>query len=251
MYEPNIVNGVLTSRFDEIKTHLNHQLSFSPNSNQGHVLVDNQFYDFEVNEDGDLFSPEKLDGYDYYNGKSYLGHYNELQFTPEKRGGAKAPSGPGLYALPANRVNNMKGGSKPDARVARGSDATAAGMKSDLKQDDYMTRVNNAKTNQIKRYMELSKKGNNNKKQTSPRILLDKDMVPNPGPDDEQPMPSNYNEYSPYKFSPSDSVVAAEGFAKGAEEAAKAAANAESGEDKVTEEEAMACSIELSNEMDS
>ena len=246
MYEPNIVNGVLTPRFDEIKTHLNHQLSFSPNSNQGHILVDNQFYDFEVNEDGDLFSPEKLDGYDYYNGKSYLGHYNQLQFTPNKRGGTKAPSVPSLYALPAlpaNRVNNMKGDSKPAARAA----ARPAGIDSDMKQDDFMTRVNNSKTNQVKRYMELSKKkkGNNNEiaKQTSPRLLIDKDMVPRPGPDDEQPTPSNYNEYSPYKFSPSDSVVAAEGFARGAEEAARVAANAEIGEDKVTEYEAMACSI--------
>ena len=82
MYQPNIVDGVLTSRFNEIKTHMNHQLSFSPNSNQGHVLVDNQFYDFQVNKNGDLFSPEKIDGYDYFDGKSYLGHYNNLQFSP-------------------------------------------------------------------------------------------------------------------------------------------------------------------------
>ena len=83
-YTPNIVNGALVSRFDEIKTHLNHQLSFSPNSNQGHILVGDKHYDFEVNEEGNLFSPAKLDGYDFYDGKSYLGHYNDLKFSPHQ-----------------------------------------------------------------------------------------------------------------------------------------------------------------------
>lgn len=82
MFKPNIQNGILTSRFDEIKTHLNHQLSFSPHSNEGHILVNDKHYNFEVDEDGHLYSPEKLDGYDYYDGKSYLGHYNEMTFSP-------------------------------------------------------------------------------------------------------------------------------------------------------------------------
>ena len=82
MFKPNVNNGLLTSRFDEIKTHLNHQLSFSPYSNQGHILVNNKHYTFEVDEDGHLYSPAKLDGYDYYKGKSYLGHYNDMTFSP-------------------------------------------------------------------------------------------------------------------------------------------------------------------------
>ena len=82
MFKPNIIDGVIQPRFDEIKTHLNHQLSFSPYSNQGHILVDDKHYDFEVSEDGHIFSPAKLEGYDFYAGKSYLGHYNNLKFSP-------------------------------------------------------------------------------------------------------------------------------------------------------------------------
>ena len=84
MFKPNIVDGILTSRFDEIKTHLNHQLSFSPNSNQGHILVNDKHYDFEVDKYGHLYSPAKLAGYDYYDGKSYLGHYNDMTFSPSR-----------------------------------------------------------------------------------------------------------------------------------------------------------------------
>ena len=63
MYKPNIVKGVLTSRFDEIKTHLNHQLSFSPFSNKGHILDDNDnFHDIEVDSKGDIYSPDKIEG---------------------------------------------------------------------------------------------------------------------------------------------------------------------------------------------
>ena len=81
MFSPNVKNGVLVSRFDEISTHLNHQLSFSPFSNKGHLLVDDKYYKFEVEKDGNLFSPHKISGYDYHKGKSYLGHYNELNFS--------------------------------------------------------------------------------------------------------------------------------------------------------------------------
>jgi len=90
MFSPNVINGVLQSRFDEITTHLNHQLSFSPLSNKGHVLVDDKFYDFEVDNDGHLFSPQKLEGYDFYQGKSYLGHYNDMNFSPNGGGGDAA-----------------------------------------------------------------------------------------------------------------------------------------------------------------
>ena len=82
MFSPNIRNGLLVSRFDEITTHLNHQLSFSPFSNKGHILVNDKFYNFEVNNDGDLYSPQQIDGYDYFEGKSYLGHYNQMKFSP-------------------------------------------------------------------------------------------------------------------------------------------------------------------------
>ena len=84
MFSPNVINGVLQSRFDEITTHLNHQLSFSPLSNKGNILVDDNFYDFEVNSDGHLYSPQQLEGYDFYGGKSYLGHYNNLNFSPSQ-----------------------------------------------------------------------------------------------------------------------------------------------------------------------
>ena len=82
MFSPNVINGVLQSRFDEITTHLNHQLSFSPLSNKGHVLVDDNFYDFEVDNEGHVYSPQQLEGYDFYGGKSYLGHYNDMNFSP-------------------------------------------------------------------------------------------------------------------------------------------------------------------------
>ena len=82
MFKPNIIDGVLTSRFDEIKTHLNHQLSFSPYSNKGHIMVNNKFHEFEVDEKGDLYSPSKIKGYDYFKGKSYLGNYKNMKFSP-------------------------------------------------------------------------------------------------------------------------------------------------------------------------
>ena len=82
MFSPNVINGVLQSQFDEITTHLNHQLSFSPFSNKGHILVDDNFYDFEVNNEGHMYSPQQLEGYDFYGGKSYLGHYNDMNFSP-------------------------------------------------------------------------------------------------------------------------------------------------------------------------
>lgn len=98
-FSPNIVKGVLTSRFDEIKTHLNHQLSFSPFSNKGHILAnDDKFHTFEVDSKGDLYSPDKLEGYDYYKGKSYLGNYNNMKFVPSKN--------------EKNRVKNSKSKSK-------------------------------------------------------------------------------------------------------------------------------------------
>jgi len=84
MFSPNVINGVLQSRFDEITTHLNHQLSFSPLSNKGHILVDDNFYDFEVDNEGHMYSPQKLEGYDFYGGKSYLGHYNDMNFSPSE-----------------------------------------------------------------------------------------------------------------------------------------------------------------------
>jgi len=87
MFSPNVINGVLQSRFDEITTHLNHQLSFSPLSNKGHVLVDDNFYDFEVDNEGHMYSPQQLEGYDFYEGKSYLGHYNDMNFSPGASGG--------------------------------------------------------------------------------------------------------------------------------------------------------------------
>lgn len=82
----NTVNGVITPRFDEITTHLNHQLSFSPFSNKGHILVDDKHYDFEVDTDGHLYSPQQIDGYDFYADKSYLGHYDDMNFSPWPRG---------------------------------------------------------------------------------------------------------------------------------------------------------------------
>lgn len=85
MFKPNVVNGVLTSRFDEIKTHLNHQLSFSPFSNEGHILDDDEnFHDIEVDSKGDIYSPDKIKGYDYYKSKSYIGNYKNMQFVPTK-----------------------------------------------------------------------------------------------------------------------------------------------------------------------
>lgn len=80
MFKPNIKNNVIVSRFDEIKTHLNHQLSFSPDSNKGHIMVDNKFHEFEVDEKGDLYSPVNIKGYDYFKGKSFLGNYKNLNF---------------------------------------------------------------------------------------------------------------------------------------------------------------------------
>ena len=79
-------SDILIPNFDEIKTHLNHQLSFSPHSNQGHILVDDKHYTVVVDKDGHLFSPEKLEGYDFYDGKSYIGHYKDLQFSPSISG---------------------------------------------------------------------------------------------------------------------------------------------------------------------
>lgn len=81
MYKPNIINNVLVSKWKEIKTHLNHQLSFSPYSNKGHILVGKNFYEFEIDKNGDLYSPSKIKGYDYYKNKSYLGNYNNLTFS--------------------------------------------------------------------------------------------------------------------------------------------------------------------------
>ena len=81
MLSLNVINNVSQSR-DEITTHLNHQLSFSPVFNKGHILVNDQFYDFEVDNDGHVYSPQQLEGYDFYAGKSYLGHYDNMNFSP-------------------------------------------------------------------------------------------------------------------------------------------------------------------------
>ena len=190
MFKANIQNGLLTSRFDEIKTHLNHQLSFSPHSNQGHVLVDGQHYDFEVDNDGHLYSPAKLDGYDYYDGKSYLGHYNELQFSPNNAGKKKKTKSffeSPLYkkllqnAIKENdqdeivrllllKTNYNKSKKFSPEMTHRGYDATEEGMKADKeeadkKKDDAITTYNNYKTNQINEYLRYE-----TRKQMSPNI---------------------------------------------------------------------------------
>ena len=82
MFKSN-TNNVLISKYDEVKTHLNHQLSFSPYSNKGHIFINNRFYEFEVDKKGDLYSPHNIKGYDYYKGKSYLGNYNNLTFSTQ------------------------------------------------------------------------------------------------------------------------------------------------------------------------
>ena len=85
MYKPNIVKGVLTSRFSEIKTHLGHQLSFSPFNNKGHILMDNdKFSEIKVDKNGDIYSNDKLEGYDYFKNKSYIGNYNNMEFIKSK-----------------------------------------------------------------------------------------------------------------------------------------------------------------------
>ena len=77
-----VKNNIIVPRFDEIKTHLNHQLTFSPNSTKGSILVGEDFHKFEFDNEGHIFSPEKIEGYDYFSDKSYIGKIEEMKFSP-------------------------------------------------------------------------------------------------------------------------------------------------------------------------
>ena len=78
----NIKNNVYVPKYDEIKTELNDQLSFSPYSKKGHIYSNNTFHDFKVNNKGDIYSSSNIPGYDIKNNKTYIGNMNNMKYSP-------------------------------------------------------------------------------------------------------------------------------------------------------------------------
>lgn len=49
------------------------------NDDRGFLMSNDNIYEFKVNDDGHAFSPYKIDGYDYYQNLSYIGHINDFK----------------------------------------------------------------------------------------------------------------------------------------------------------------------------
>lgn len=49
------------------------------NNDHGFIMSNDNIYEFKVNDDGHAYSPYKIDGYDYYQNLSYIGHANDFK----------------------------------------------------------------------------------------------------------------------------------------------------------------------------
>lgn len=48
------------------------------NNDRGLIVSNDNIYEFKINDDGHVYSPYKIDGYDYYKNLSYIGHVNDF-----------------------------------------------------------------------------------------------------------------------------------------------------------------------------
>lgn len=49
------------------------------NNDHGFIMSNDNIYEFKLDDNGHAFSPYKIDGYDYYQNLSYIGHANDFK----------------------------------------------------------------------------------------------------------------------------------------------------------------------------
>ena len=62
---------------EKIRTNKKDKVYLTPYSNKGKVKVEDQLYDFEINDHGEMFSIEEIPGYEVFENRNYtfLGYY--------------------------------------------------------------------------------------------------------------------------------------------------------------------------------